>query len=150
MATSVRPDTKPLVTGTAFGRRLVPPAECEDGPDQYQQSCLAIGLSPDTEAGETAQRPDGRQAIAVCARCESTVARRLEHVTDPQAKGQLRVVLVTYRQHMAKNAGDDEAAAMFRERTRPILDAVESALGSEPEIAELLADLRRELGGDAD
>ena len=71
---------------------------------------------------------------------------------DPATKAQLqlRVVLSTYRQHVARNPGDDDADAAFRERARPLLDSVELLYGSEPEVAELLAKVRRELDGDAD
>ena len=39
------------------------------------------------------------------------------------------------------------AAATFRERARPLLNSVELAYASEPEVAQLLADVRRELDG---
>lgn len=69
----------------------------------------------------------------------------MDHVT--KAKLQLRVVLATYRQHMARNPGDGDAAAGFRERARPILDSVELAYAIEPEVAQVLAEVRRELDG---
>lgn len=65
-----------------------------------------------------------------------------------KAKFQLRVVLVTYRQHVARNPGDAAAAAAFRERARPLLDSVELDYASDPEIAQVLAEARRELDGD--
>ena len=71
----------------------------------------------------------------------------MDHVT--RAKLQLRIVLVTYRQHIARNLGDGDGAAAFRERARTILNSVELAHGSEAEVAEVLADVRRELDGDA-
>lgn len=59
------------------------------------------------------------------------------------AKLQIRVVLVTYRQHVRRN-GHAEAAP-FRERALPIIQAIELAQGHDPEVAQLLAEARREL-----
>ena len=71
----------------------------------------------------------------------------MDHVT--KAKLQVRAVLATYRQHNRQNPGDGEAAAVFRARALPILDAVELTSGSEPEVAQLLAEVRHELNGGA-
>lgn len=65
------------------------------------------------------------------------------------AKFQMRSVIVTYRQHVARHPGDGGAAAAFRERARPLLDSVELACGTKPGIAQLLAEARRELDGGA-
>ena len=66
---------------------------------------------------------------------------------DPVTKAilQLRVVLVTYRQLNRQKPGDGEAAAAFRDRARPLLDTVESICGSDPEVAQVLAEVRGEL-----
>jgi hypothetical protein len=66
-----------------------------------------------------------------------------------KAKLQLRLVLATYRQQIARNPGDGDAAAEFRERARPLLNSVEVVCVSEPEVAQLLAEVRRELDGHA-
>ena len=63
------------------------------------------------------------------------------------AKFQMRGVIVTYRQHIARHPGDREAAAAFRERALPLLDSVELVHGTKPGIAQLLADARHELEG---
>ena len=67
----------------------------------------------------------------------------MDHVT--KAKLQLRLVIATYRQHVGRNSSDGDAAAAFRERASPILDLVELDHGHEPEVAQALAEVRREL-----
>ena len=62
-----------------------------------------------------------------------------------KAKLQLRLVIATYRQHVARNSSEHDAAAAFRVRASPILDAVELDHGHEPEVAQALAEVRREL-----
>lgn len=73
------------------------------------------------------------------------VGEGMDDVT--KAQFQLRVVLVTYRQHVSRNPGDPAAAAAFRERARPLLDSVERAHASEPQVAQLLAQAQSELDG---
>lgn len=42
-------------------------------------------VDPDPEAVELdIQAADGRETIAVCVRCQATLAQRLEHVSEPQ------------------------------------------------------------------
>jgi hypothetical protein len=67
-----------------------------------------------------------------------------------KAKLQLRLVLATYRQQITRNPGDGDAAAAFRERALPLLNSVELVCGREPEVAQLLAEVRRELDGHTD
>ena len=70
--------------------------------------------------------------------------KSVDNVT--KAKLQLRLVIATYRQHVARNSSEGDAAAAFRERASPILDAVELNHGHEPEVAQAVAEVRRELG----
>ena len=67
-----------------------------------------------------------------------------------KAKLQVRLVVATYRQQISRNIGDSAAAAAFRERAWPILEAVQRDHAGEPEIARVLAEARNELGADAD
>ena len=67
----------------------------------------------------------------------------MDNVT--KAKLQLRLVIATYRQHVARNSRDGDAAAAFRERALPILDSVELDHAHEPEVAQALAEVRHEL-----
>ena len=66
-----------------------------------------------------------------------------------KAKLQVRLVIATFRQHITRSSLDGDAAAVFRARAHPLLDKVERAHGAEPEVAEALAEARRELDGHA-
>ena len=84
----------------------------------------------------------------VTARHAACGRRGMDDVT--KAKLQVRLVVATFRQHITRNSVDGDAAAAFRERARPLLNSVELGYGTEPEVAQALAEARRELDGDAD
>ena len=82
-------------------------------------------------------------AEAVRPACGVRLAPDMEDVT--RAKLQIRLVVVTFRQHL--NRMPTDAAEAFRARALPILESVDVLYGDAPDVAQLLAEARGELDG---